>query len=898
MANKWLKKLGLGIAAIMTISQVSGIVCLAAFDDVEAENVMEVDEINETNRISIDNERIIAILYDDGTLEISGSGVLDVLKEADNSSFGADAKKLIINTGITEIGDRAFEGYGFETVILPSSVEAIGKYAFGHCLELQNVTIPEGVRSIGMAAFEACLKLEAIRIPASVTSIEAPLFDFCYSLTSLEVDSNNKVYDSRNNCNAIMNTSTNTLITGCNTTVIPEDTVAIGENALAYLKLESVTIPNKVTKLDTSAFNTNNSLKELYIPASVKTIENKCFDNCDTLTDVYYGGSETDWENIYIGSKNNVLLLAAIHYEKTNGSETVDIENGITIDNGRITAVLDDAGTLKIQGTGALWQLKLDDNSFFGQEATNLIIEEGITEIGAHTFEYYPNLESVMIPSSVKSIGRQAFGHCSELKKVTISEGVETIGMAAFETCQKLENIKLPASVTSIEAPLFDFCYSLTSLEVDSNNKVYDSRNNCNAVMKTDTNTLVTGCVGTTIPEDTLIIGKYAMSYLNIETIAIPAGITQIQDNAFNTCNNLKEVYLPSSLISIGNKAFAECASLKTIYIPKNVKTLDGSCFYHAYNLADIYYGGNEEEWKKLTNNSSINDISQNTTIHYNYVSDKEIEAADEAAAKSVSEKIDAIGDIVNNNECKQKIDDARTSYEKLTEVQKELVYNVNKLVEAEMEYERLIAVPQEGNAIVKNENGSMEYYRDGEKQNNYLGLICAENEWYYIVDGIVDDKKNGFIDYEGGKFLIVNGKLETNSNGLVMDSENSKDWYFCSNGQVQLQHTGLAQYDGEWFYVNNGKLDVTLADYVEYDGGLFFVGAGRIMTEVNGLAKDPDGPDWYYLSNGQAQIQYTGLALYDGEWFYVIAGKLAEDYTGPVDYDGETFNVVSGMVK
>ena len=67
-------------------------------------------------------------------------------------------------------------------------------------------------------------------------------------------------------------------------------------------------------------------------------------------------------------------------------------------------------------------------------------------------------------------------------------------------------------------------------------------------------------------------------------------------------------------------------------------------------------------------------------------------------------------------------------------------------------------------------------------------------------------------------------------------------------------------------------------------------------MKEVNGLAQDPDGNDWYYLAEGQAQTQYTGLAQYDGEWFYIIDGKLAEDYSGTVEYDGAEFNVVSGM--
>ena len=167
---------------------------------------------------------------------------------------------------------------------------------------------------------------------------------------------------------------------------------------------------------------------------------------------------------------------------------------------------------------------------------------------------------------------------------------------------------------------------------------------------------------------------------------------------------------------------------------------------------------------------------------------------------------------------------------------------------------------------------------------------------YYYHGDSIAEDI-NGFVDYDGSKFFQVKGKVDKNANGLVQDLIYKKDWYFCANGQVQTQYTGLAEYDGEWFYVKQGKLDTTLAAYVEYDGGLFLVGAGRIMNEVNGLVQDPKGSDWYYCANGQAQIQYSGLAEYDGKWFYVRGGKFAQDYTGTVVYNGADFQVVKGEV-
>ncbi|MBP3296580.1 MAG: hypothetical protein J6M27_08360, partial [Lachnospiraceae bacterium] len=160
-----------------------------------------------------------------------------------------------------------------------------------------------------------------------------------------------------------------------------------------------------------------------------------------------------------------------------------------------------------------------------------------------------------------------------------------------------------------------------------------------------------------------------------------------------------------------------------------------------------------------------------------------------------------------------------------------------------------------------------------------------------------------GFADYDGGKFYVTNGKIDTTKNGVVIDPHSAPDyvWYFLANGQVQMQHTGLAEYDSEWFYIEKGKVATDMNAFVDYDGGKFAVGAGRIISEYSGLMQDPQNTktgDWYFFANGQAQTQYTGLAFYDEKWFYVIKGKLTEDYTGDVEYDGESFNVVNGMVR
>ncbi|MCR5129708.1 MAG: hypothetical protein K6B69_16580 [Lachnospiraceae bacterium] len=205
---------------------------------------------------------------------------------------------------------------------------------------------------------------------------------------------------------------------------------------------------------------------------------------------------------------------------------------------------------------------------------------------------------------------------------------------------------------------------------------------------------------------------------------------------------------------------------------------------------------------------------------------------------------------------------------------------------------------------IIVNTDGTSKVYQNGVEIQNYTGLAMIGTEdvapWVYVENNKRNESFSGFVDYDGETFYVAGGTMATNLNGLQVDPSNGKDWYFLAGGQVQKHHEGLALYNGEWFYIKDGRLDTNLNAYVDYNGGKFFVGAGRIIQEYNGLAQDPQNTvngDWYFLANGQAQTQYTGLAFYDNAWFYVINGKLATDYTGNVEYDGSTFYVENGMV-
>jgi len=225
-------------------------------------------------------------------------------------------------------------------ITIPNGVTGIQYFAFARCSGITSVTIPNTVTSISNYAFYGCSGLTAITIPSSVTSIGAYVFTECKGLTSMVVESGNTVYDSRENCNAIINTATNSLLYGCKTTVIPNSVTSIGNRAFrGHSTLTDISIPNSITSIGEYAFANCTGLTAITIPNSVTRIGWDAFDGCTGLISVTLPNSITTIEGytfrgctglLSVTIPNSVTTIVYDAFDGCTSLASVTIGNSVT----------------------------------------------------------------------------------------------------------------------------------------------------------------------------------------------------------------------------------------------------------------------------------------------------------------------------------------------------------------------------------------------------------------------------------------------------------------------------------------------------------------------------------------------------------------------------------------
>ena len=473
----------------------------------------------------------------DGTLTISGTGAMKDYNAAENLSpayMNSDVKKVVIEDGVTRIGELAFyKCSSLTNITIPDSVTCIEYAAFHGCSSLSSITIPNSVTSIGIYAFVVCSSLTSITIPDGVTSIGYGAFSDCSSLKTISLS--------------------------CKSSLKKSD---FGEQA----DLVSYTNQHLLTKTAAKAATCTESGNKEYW-----TCEHcgKYFlsDDTNPATATAVELSETVIPAL---NHKNAIIRNASEPNGTNPGYSGDrycpdcdtvFEKGYTYWNeDNLTWTLDADGTLTISGTGAMKDYDYYNNpspaSQKKDSVKKVVIEDGVTSIRNSAFYDCNSLTSITIPNSVTSIGAYAFSNCYYLTNITIPNSVTSIENYAFRSCSSLTSITIPDSVTSIGELAFYSCDSLTSI---------------------------------TISNSVTSIGERAFAYCSrLTSITIPDSVTSIGEAAFAGCSSLTSITIPDSVTSIGEYAFQSCSSLTSITIPDSVTSIGDYVFISCSSLTTI----------------------------------------------------------------------------------------------------------------------------------------------------------------------------------------------------------------------------------------------------------------------------------------------------------------------
>lgn len=583
-----------------------------------------------------------------GTLNLTNS----ITSIGDAAFFGCSGftGNLVLPCNLTALNTSVFSGcIGLTgTLNIPNSVTIIGGRAFENCSGFTgSLTIPELVTEIGFDAFSGCSGFTGtLSIPSTTTELQEEAFCGCSGFEQIIVANGNPKYDSRDNCNAVIETSINFLMVGCKNTVIPNSVTYIGNKAFYGCRsLETISIPNSVISIGQNAFdgtgwyeqqsdgilylddwclgykgekptgtlslnsNTrgiaidafygcNGLTGSLVIPSKVVSIGVFAFSGCNgftgtltlpnTVAEIGYAafsGCSGFTGPLIIPSSMTAIAMNA--FENCSGFSSLTIPNSITsIGNESFNGCSGFTGDLTIPSsvTTIGWNAFDNCSGFSGC----LIIPSSMTIIDEATFKDCSGFSSIIIPNSVQKICRSAFSGCSGLSgDLVLPSSLNSIGASAFNNCSSLSgDLVMPYSLTLIGSEAFGGCAKITSLSIPNPRTDIGHRafRNCSSLKELSVNSKYFW--------DDVWEGCGALT-----TIVIGDSVERIQEQLFSGFGNLTTVYLGESIKTIGKEAFANNPRLNMVYY--NVKKdLDAAIdvFKNCPNLTTIHIGPDVEE--------------------------------------------------------------------------------------------------------------------------------------------------------------------------------------------------------------------------------------------------------------------------------------------------------------
>ena len=545
---------------------------------------------------SLDSINIPSSVEVIGTEAFEGAGLYNNNK---NWSYGA----LYIDNCLIKV-DENYSGH-FK---VREGTRLIANSAFKDCKWLTSVSIPYGVTEIGVSAFRNCSSLKSITIPSSVKNIRYQVFANCKSLSTVTLESVIDTVES----SAFYKCSSLQSITGSLLRYIADEAFR------GCQSLESIDL-SMVTDIEYGAFDGCSSLYSIYVPYDLNSLGSGVF-----VGTAFYN-DQSNWSNsaLYLGDyliavksdilgdyqiRDNTRMIADGAFSDCKSLTSVTIPSSVEklddafSDCPSLSSITIQDGVKEIRSSAlahlhALTSIKIPNSvekigryAFYDcPKLSNIELGSGVQVIDEYAFNECKSLVSITLPEGLKELSDGIFYKCSSLASINIPNSVTRIGYSAFGKCDALTSVVIPASVNKIEDNAFGECRSLQSIQVDAQNQTYDSRDNCNAIIETKTNTLLKACNSTVIPKS---VRKFANDAFNgcfaLTSINIPNGMTVIPSRLFSGCKSLTSVSIPNSVTYIGYSAFRGCSSLSSVVIPSSVTRIENEAFYGCSNLRSV----------------------------------------------------------------------------------------------------------------------------------------------------------------------------------------------------------------------------------------------------------------------------------------------------------------------